>query len=114
MFGVGENSAPGCCGKRVPWVSVAQELPRNIRLSISRGLIPLAVFLLSFPLYATFVSVSLVFVSLSLNKRIPADAKPLFPLNRDCVHVPPTYVPQYPLSLERLSHSTSAFTPTSH
>ena len=39
------------------------------------GLIPLAVFLLSFPLYATFVSVYLVFVSLSLNKRIPADAK---------------------------------------
>ena len=69
MFGVGENSAPGCCGKRVPWVSIAQELPRNRRLSISRGLIPLAVFLLSFPLYTTFVSVYLVFVSLSLNKK---------------------------------------------
>ena len=110
MFGVGENSAPGCCGKRVPWVSVAQELPRNMRLSISRGLIPLTVFLLSFPLYATFVSVYLVLVSLSLNKNIPADAKPLSPINRDCVHVLPTFVPRYPLSLERLSHPTLAFT----
>ena len=107
---MGENSAPGCCGKRVPWVSIAQELPRNMRLSISRGSIPLDVFLLSFPLYATFVSVYLVFISLSLNKRIPADAKPLFPLNRDCVHVPPTFVPRYSLSLERLSHPTPAFT----
>ena len=85
-------------------------VPRNMRLSISRGLIPLAVFLLSFPLYATFVSAYLVFVSSSLNKRIPADAKPLSSLNRDCVHVPPTFVPRYPLSLERLSHSTLAFT----
>ena len=100
MFGVGEYSAPGCCGKRVPWVSVVQGLPRNMRLSISRGLIPLAVFLLSFPLYATFVSVYLVFVPLSLNKRIPADAKPLSPINRDCVHVPPIPVPRSTLSLE--------------
>ena len=111
MFGVGENSAPGCCGKRVPWVSVAQELPRNIRLSISRGLIPLAVFLLSFPLYATFVSVYLVFVSLSSNKRIPADAKPLFPIK---IVIASTYhrpsFPRYPLSLERLSHPTLALT----
>ena len=96
--------------KRVPWISVAQELPRNTRLSISRGLIPLTVFLLSFPLYATFVSVYLVLVSLSWNKSIPADAKPLSPINRDCVHVPPTFVPRYPLSLERLSHPTLAFT----
>ena len=59
-LGVCQYSAPGCCGKRVLWVSVAQELPRNMRLSISRGLIPLAVFLLSFPLYATFVYVYLV------------------------------------------------------
>ena len=109
---VGENSAPGCCGKRVLRVSVAQELPRNMRLSISRGLIPLAVFLLCFPLYATFVSAYLVFVSLSLNKRIPANAKPLFSLNRDRVHIPPTFVPRYPLSLERLSHPTPAFTTT--
>ena len=40
VFGVGENSALGCCGKRVTWVSVAQGLPRNMRWSISRGLIP--------------------------------------------------------------------------
>ena len=110
MFGVGENSAPGCCGKRVLWVSIVQELPRNMRLSISRGPIPLAVFLLSFPLYATFVSVYLVFVSLSLNKRIPADANPLFPIKRDCVHIPPTFVLRSLLSLERLSRSTLAFT----
>ena len=81
-----------------------------MRLSISRGLIPLTVFLLSFPLYATFVSVYLVLVSLSLNKSIPADAKPPSTINRDCVHVPPTFVPRYLLSLERLSHPTLAFT----
>ena len=84
--------------------------PRDMRLSISRGLIPLAVSLLSFPLYATFVSVYLVFVRLSLNKRIPVDAKPMSPINRDCVYVPPIPVPRSPLSLERLSHSTSTFT----
>ena len=67
-------------------------------------------FLLSFPLYATFVSVYLVLVSLSLNKSIPANAKPLSPINRDCVHVLPTFVPRYLLSLERLSHLTLAFT----
>ena len=65
-LGVGENSVPGCCGKRVLWVSVVQQLPRNMRLSISRGLIPLAVFLLSIPLYATFVFVYLVFVYVTL------------------------------------------------
>ena len=107
---MGENSAPGCCGKRVLWVSIAQELPCNMRLSISRGLIPLDVFSLSFPLYATFVSVYLVFVFLSLNKRIPADAKHLSPINHDCVHVPLTFVPRYLLSLERLIHPTLAFT----
>ena len=61
MFGVNEHSAPGCCGKRVPWVSVGQGLPHDMRLSISRRLITLAVFLLSFLLYATFVSVYLSF-----------------------------------------------------
>ena len=88
VFGAGENSALGCCGKSVPWVSVVQGLPCDAWLFISRSLIPLAVFWLSFPLYATFVSVYLAFVSLSLNKRLPANAKPLSPINRDCVHVP--------------------------
>ena len=85
--------------------------PHDMRLSISRGLIPLAVFLLSFPLYATFISVYLIFALPYLIKRnIMADAKPLSPINRDCVHVPLSFVLQSPLSLERYSHSTSAFT----
>ena len=77
------------------------EFPRDRRLSISRGLIPLAALLHSFPLYATFVSVLLVFASLCLNKRVLADAKPLSLINRDCVHVPPSSVTQLLLSLER-------------
>ena len=81
-----------------------------MRLSISRRLIPLAVLLLSFPLYETFVSVYLVFVSSSLNKRIPDDAKPPSSINRDRVHVPPTFIIRSLLSLERRSHSTLAFT----
>ena len=79
-----------------------------MRLSISRRLIPLLMFLLSFPLYATFISVYLVFVFARRN--ILADAKTLLPINRDCVHIPPTFVLRLPLSLERLSHPTHALT----
>ena len=76
--------------------------PRDMRLSISRGLIPLAVLLLSFPLYATFVSIYLVFVLPYLCiKEIPADAKPLSLINCDCVYVPPSPIPRITVSLER-------------
>ena len=80
MLGMDENSVPGCCGKRVPSVSVTQGFRTTSDCLLEGGLPPLVVFLLSFPLYATFVSVYLVFVLLSSNKSIPADAKPLSPI----------------------------------
>ena len=65
VLGVGENSAPGCCGKRVSWGLLLGSLgfhrvafPRDMKLSISRRGVPPYLRSLSFPLYATFVSVS--------------------------------------------------------
>ena len=85
--------------------------PRDMRSSIRRGLSPLLCscfpFLYTQPLYL-FTLFYFVFVL----SNIPANAKTLSPINRDYVHVPPTFVPRYPLSLERLSHPTSAFTIT--
>src|SRR5258706_15896023 len=51
---VDENSAPGCCGENVLWVSVAQDSARRWGFYL-RGAYRPSFALLSFLLYATFV-----------------------------------------------------------
>ena len=58
---MGENSVRECCSVTVPWVSMALDFRATFDGQLVGGISPVAVHVLFFPLYATYVTVYLVF-----------------------------------------------------